>query len=97
LARLRASGLTITVRVASPATRLVVKVASRVPGSARAVIVGMLAKRVGAGTVTLRVPLTGRGKSQLGALTKTRLRITIVGRSAQARSVSLKGSLFVRP
>jgi len=82
--------------VAAPSTRLVVKVASRVPGSARAVIIGTLAKRVGAGRVTLRVALTANGESHLSALARTRLRITIVGRSARAKSASLEGSLLVR-
>jgi subtilisin family serine protease len=100
LAKLRSSGLTLTVRVAAASTRLVVKLTALVPRASgtgtRTVTIGALTKRVSAGTVTLHVRLTARGKAVLKALTRTTLKVTLAGSSAGAKSASLKSSLTVR-
>ena len=100
LARLRSSGLKLTVRVAAASTRLSVKLVALVPkasgGGTRAVTVGTLAGLASAGRVTLHLALTAEGKSQLSALARTTLKVTIAGRSARAKSATLTGSLLVR-
>jgi hypothetical protein len=100
LAQLRASGLTLTVRVAARSTRLVVKLSALVPKASgtgiRTVAIGGLSKKVSAGTVTLHVRLTARGKALLKALARTTLKVALAGSSAGAKSASLKSSLAVR-
>lgn len=100
LPRLRTAGLTLTVQVAAASTRLVARLVAVVPNASgtgtRAVAVGAVTRKVPAGTRTLHVRLTTRGRALLSALPRTTLKLTLSGRSAHARSASLQSSLVVR-
>jgi hypothetical protein len=100
LGQLRASGLSLRVRIAAPSTRLVVRLVAFVPdatgSSIRPLMIGALSKSFPAGVATLRVKLTARAKAQLSVLARTRLKVTISARSARAKSASLTRSLVVR-
>jgi hypothetical protein len=101
LARLRSSGLTLTIRVAAASTRVVVKLVATVPKAAstgtRSLTIGTLTRRnVGAGTHRFRIALTQAGKLALSTLARANLKVTVGGSSARAKAASLKGSLVVR-
>ena len=100
LAKLSHSGIRVTVRVATGATRLTAKLVARVPkGSGpgtREIVLGGAAKRVGAGTRHLRMTLTARAKRQLLAVSKATIEVTVAGRSGRARNEQLNRSVAVR-
>ena len=101
LAKLRSSGLTLTVRVAAASTRLGRQARGPGPegvGRGTRAVTDRHARRTGlrAARVTLRLALTATGKRSCSALARTTLKVTIAGSSARAKSATLKGSLLVR-
>jgi hypothetical protein len=98
LAKLKQSGLPLTVHVAAASTRLVVKLVGRLPagGTSAVVALGGLTKRVSKGTVHLRLTLTAQARLQLSAASQATLEITVSGTSARAKGTSLKRSIVVR-
>ncbi len=83
-------------RVAAGATRLVVKLAARVPKPSgrgtREVAVGGLTKRVSAGTAKLRVKLTASARRRLRGLPKVTLGSRSPPARPRAKSKRLRGS-----
>jgi hypothetical protein len=101
LAKLRSSGLKLTVRVAEGSTRIVVRLVATIPNTSgrgrRTLTLGMLTKtHIAAGTRTLQIALTPAAKRALSALSRARLKVAIHGSSSRAKPVSLTGSLVLK-
>lgn len=100
LARLRKSGFPLTVRVAAASTRLVVTLVARVAKASgqrtRVLVLGVVTKRVSAGTAHLRITLTAKAKRQLREVPDARLTVSVSGSSTRAKSTRLESSTVVR-
>jgi hypothetical protein len=100
LAKIVQSGIPLSVRVAAPSTRLVVRlVVSSPKAHGRAAVpltLGKLTKRVSAGTLKLRLTLSAKAKRQLGQAVSPALELAVRATSPLATTASLRRALVLR-
>jgi hypothetical protein len=100
LSRLARSGLPLSVRVAAPATRLVLTLVARIPNTSgtgsRAVTVARLTTRAGTGTIHLRLTLTASGRRRLAPLQRVGLTVTVSASAPARLAAKLRRSLVLR-
>ncbi len=98
--RLAGAGVPVSVRVATAATRLTVKVVVHIaatPARApRTVRLLSASRRVGAGIRHLRIQLSARSRNQLRGARRATVQIAVSGSSASAQSTVLRASLKAR-
>jgi hypothetical protein len=100
LTAVAASGVPVTVRVATPATRLVVTLVARLPKASgngtQLVTLGTLTTRAGAGIAHLRVRLTASARRRIARLRRLSLEITVAGSASGAKTARLRRSIVFR-
>jgi Subtilase family len=94
------AGIPLTLNVATPSTRVVVKVVAMLPRTkghaSRKVTLGALTKHVGEGMSHLKFTLSAKAKRMLKGLTRVSITISVSGGSADSRSSTLQRSLVLR-
>jgi subtilase family protein len=99
-ARLAASGVAVTVHVASAATRLtitvVVHVAATPARAARTITLVSPARRVPAGTRHLSIQLSAAARRRLEGARKGSVKVTVTGSSGSTQTTQLRASLTAR-